>query len=222
MQCELAWRWLYRALTGDQMLVTAGDRSSSVDVHQLRAGHWSGSDTWHVCHALQNLSMWCQNPCWTERHEWGYSSVKAACQSACLIADMWTSKKELDSMHCTMGPQPDLARHQGSRRLVANGVKCMSNYSELSTYHEYGNIFPMSCTVFALQEPRSQNFETITGNKLAAREKCRLIDVKKLQPYIFWNAIRGTHLLIGTPGSTSAVSNVFYFCFRMCHAIFHE
>ena len=22
-----------------------------------------------------------------------------------------------------------------------NGVKCMSNYSELSTYHEYGNIF---------------------------------------------------------------------------------
>ena len=53
--------------------------------------------------------------------------------------------------HRTMGPQPDLAQHQGSRRLVANGVKCMSNYSELSTYHEYGNIFPMSCTVFALQ-----------------------------------------------------------------------
>ena len=35
----------------------------------------------------------------------------------------------------------------------ANGVKWMTNYSELSTYHEYGNIFPMSCTVFALQEP---------------------------------------------------------------------
>ena len=64
----------------------------------------------------------------------------------------------------TMGPQPDLARHQGSRRLVANGVKCMSNYSELSTYHEYGNIFPMSCTVFALQEPEvrtlKQSLET--------------------------------------------------------------
>ena len=55
--------------------------------------------------------------------------------------------------HRTMGPQSDLARHQGSRRLVANSIKCMSNYSELSTYHEYGNIFPMSCTVFALQEP---------------------------------------------------------------------
>ena len=52
-----------------------------------------------------------------------------------------------------MWSQPDLARHQGSRRLFANGVKCMSNYSELSTYHEYGNIFPVSCTVFALQEP---------------------------------------------------------------------
>ena len=66
--------------------------------------------------------------------------------------------------HCTMGPHPDLARHQGSRRLVANGVKCMSNYSELSTYHEYGNIFPMSCTVFALQEPEvitlKQSLET--------------------------------------------------------------
>ena len=41
----------------------------------------------------------------------------------------------------TMGPQPDLARHQRFRRLVAIGVKCISNYSELSTYHEYGNIF---------------------------------------------------------------------------------
>ena len=51
-----------------------------------------------------------------------------------------------------MGPQPDLARHQGIRRLVATGVECMSSYSGLSTYHEYGNIFPMSCTVFALQE----------------------------------------------------------------------
>ena len=45
------------------------------------------------------------------------------------------------------GPQPDLARHQRFRRLVANGVKCTSNYSELSTYHEYGNIFSISCTV---------------------------------------------------------------------------
>ena len=64
----------------------------------------------------------------------------------------------------TMGPQSDLARHQGSRRLVENGVRCMSNYSKLSTYHEYGNIFPMSCTVFALQEPEfrtlKQSLET--------------------------------------------------------------
>ena len=64
----------------------------------------------------------------------------------------------------TMGPQPDLARHQGSRRLVTNGVKWMSKYSELSTYHEYGNIFPMSFTVFALQEPEvrtlKQSLET--------------------------------------------------------------
>ena len=64
----------------------------------------------------------------------------------------------------TMGPQSDLARHRGSRRLVANGVECMSNYSELSTYHEYGNIFPMLCTVFALQEPEvrtlKQSLET--------------------------------------------------------------
>ena len=70
---------------------------------------------------------------------------------------------------CTMGPQPDLARHQGSRRLVANGVKCMSNYSELSTYHEYGNIFPMSCTVFALQEPevRTLKQSLVTSLRLA-------------------------------------------------------
>ena len=71
---------------------------------------------------------------------------------------------EAQSHHCTMGPQPDLARHQRFRRLVANGVKCMSNYSELSTYHEYGNIFSISCTVFALQEPEvrtlKQSLET--------------------------------------------------------------
>ena len=64
----------------------------------------------------------------------------------------------------TMGPQPDLARHQRFRRLVANGVKCISNYSELSTYHEYGNIVSISCTVFALQEPEvrtlKQSLET--------------------------------------------------------------
>ena len=35
----------YRTLMRDQMPlpVTAGDRSSAVDVHELRAGHWSGS-----------------------------------------------------------------------------------------------------------------------------------------------------------------------------------
>ena len=81
-----------------------------------------------------------------------------------------------------MGPQPDLARHQGSHRLVANGVKCMSNYSELSTYHEHGNIFSDVMYSFCVTRARSQNFETITGNKLAAREKRRLIDVQKLQP----------------------------------------
>ena len=64
----------------------------------------------------------------------------------------FTEPVGIHSRHCTMGPQPALARHQGPRRLVANGVKCMSNYSELSTYPKYGNIFPMSCTVFALQE----------------------------------------------------------------------
>ena len=42
--------------------------------------------------------------------------------------------------------------------------------------------FSISCTVFALQEPESQNSETITGNQVAAREKCRLIDAQKLQP----------------------------------------
>ena len=76
----------------------------------------------------------------------------------------WTDSVTQVSDRGTMGPQPDLARHQGSRRLVANGVKCMSNYSELSTCREYGNIFPMSCTVFALQVPEvrtlKQSLET--------------------------------------------------------------
>ena len=54
----------------------------------------------------------------------------------------------------TMRPQPELARHRGFRRLVVNGVKYMSTFSALSTYHEYANIFPISCTVFALQKPK--------------------------------------------------------------------
>ena len=84
----------------------------------------------------------------------------------------------------TMAPQPELARHRGFRRLVVNGVKCMSNYSELSSiYHEHGNIFPASCTnSFRVTEVESQNFETITGNKFAAHEKCRPIDIQKLNP----------------------------------------
>ena len=114
---------------------------------------------------------------------------------------------------CTMGPQPDLPWHQRFRRLVASGVKCISNYSELSTYHEYGNIFFDIMSSFRVTRAWSQNSEIITGNQVAAREKCRLIDAQKLQPYIFWNAIGGTHVLTGTPGCTFEASNVSYFCF---------
>ena len=97
--------------------------------------------------------------------------------------------------------------------------KCMSNYLELSTHREYGNIFPMSCRYsFRVTRARSQDFETITGNKFAARDKCRLIDAQKLQRPIIDRYFEmllgvGTHLLIGTPGCTLEVSNVSYFCF---------
>ena len=57
-----------------------------------------------------------------------------------IIAVQKSSKAVKKSHRCTIGPQPDLARHQGFRPLVENGVKCMSNYSELSTYHEYDKI----------------------------------------------------------------------------------
>ena len=68
----------------------------------------------------------------------------------------------------THSPTPHYAARisatQGFRRLVANRVKCSSNYSELSTYHEYGNIFTILCTVFALQKPKvitsKQSLET--------------------------------------------------------------
>ena len=81
---------------------------------------------------------------------------------------------------CTMGPQPELARHRGFRRLVVNGVKYMSTFSALSTYHEYGKVFPMSCTYsFRVTKDKIKNFETITGNEFAAGENCRLIDVQK-------------------------------------------
>ena len=43
--------------------------------------------------------------------------------------------------HATMGPQPDLARHQRFRRLVATGVKCISNYSELSLITNMATFF---------------------------------------------------------------------------------
>ena len=81
-----------------------------------------------------------------------------------LIAPLPTAHSWHSSSHSTMGPQPELARHGGSRRLVVNGVKCMLNYSELSIFHEYGNIFPISCTFFALQMPKiralTQSLET--------------------------------------------------------------
>ena len=96
---------------------------------------------------------------------------------------------------CTMGSQPDLARHQGSRRLIANGVKCMSNYSELSTYHEYGNIFPMSCTLvqfFTLHKSQKSELWNNHWKKLAAREKCRLIDVQNSN-HRYFEMLLGVH-----------------------------
>ena len=106
----------------------------------------------------------------------------SGCRELGMQADQLKVRCHRPSGHYTMGPQPDLARHRGSRRLVANGVKCMSNYSELSTYHEYGNIFSDVMYSFRVTRAISQNFETTTGNKFAAREKCRLLDVQKLQP----------------------------------------
>ena len=42
--------------------------------------------------------------------------------------------------------------------------------------------FPDVVYSFRVTKAKSQNFETITGNKFAAREKCRLKDVQKLKP----------------------------------------
>ena len=52
----------------------------------------------------------------------------------------------------------------------------------MSTYHEYGNIFSDIMYSFRVTRAWSQNSETITGNQVAAREKCRQIDAQKLQP----------------------------------------
>ena len=68
---------------------------------------------------------------------------------------------------CTIGPQPDLARHQGFQNCPP--------ITNIATFFR--------CHVqFSRTRARSQNFEIITGNKFAARDKCRLIDSQKLQP----------------------------------------
>ena len=108
-------------------------------------------------------------------------------QSLFLAFSLITSERLHD------GAAANLARHQGFRRLVANGVKCMSNYSELSTYHEYGNIFSDVVYSFCVPRARSQNFETITGNKLPAREKCRLINAKKNSNHRYFEMLFGVH-----------------------------
>ena len=95
----------------------------------------------------------------------------------------WHGSTALTTWHihtfqCTIGPQPELARHQGFCRLVANGVKRMLNYTNIETF------FSDIVYSFRVTNPRSKNFETIAENKFRAREKYRLIDVQKLKPYI--------------------------------------
>ena len=121
-----------------------------------------------------------------------------------------------------MGPQPDLALHQRFRRLVANGVKCISNYSELSTYHEYGNIFVDIMYSFRVTRAWSQNSETITGNQVAAREKCRLIDAQKTPTIDILKCYWGYTLVDWNPWLHFWGIKCFLFLFRMCHAIFRE
>ena len=77
---------------------------------------------------------------------------------------------------CTMGPQSDLARHHGFRRLAANSVKCMSNYSELSTYHEYGNIFRCRVQFSRYKSQKSElcnnHWKQVCGSRKVSINRC--------------------------------------------------
>jgi hypothetical protein len=55
----------YSSLMGTRLPppVTVGDRATAVDVHQLRAGHWSGSNQWRhrIGHAPSRLCEQCND-----------------------------------------------------------------------------------------------------------------------------------------------------------------
>ena len=59
-----------------------------------------------TCHALQNLSMWGQNPCYMEHHERGYPTVKTACQSAVWlqICGLLKKRTRFDALAAILGP----------------------------------------------------------------------------------------------------------------------
>ena len=120
-----------------------------------------------------------------------------------------------------MGPQPDLARHQRFRRLVANGVKCISNYSELSTYHEYGNIFRYHVQFSRYKSLKSELWNNhwkpgCGSRKVSTNRYSKTPTIAILKCY--W----GYTLVDWNPWLHFWGIKCFLFLFRMCHAIFRE
>ena len=132
-----AWRDVISCLCPTPSILAASPTAHLASMQMMAMTLFSS----HCSRSPSNASLW---------NKWSVSKSAAHIHHR-LVSSVPALK--INSHPSTMGPQPDWARHQGFRRLVANGVNCMSNYSELSTYHECGNIFPMSCTVFALKEP---------------------------------------------------------------------
>ena len=95
----------YRSLMGDRMPppVTAGDRSSAVDVHQLRAGHWSGS-----CQYLHRIGRNPTNDC------------RQCSDSGCPAGRCIVCREEADTPHHILLRCPALME----RRLRRLGTIC--------------------------------------------------------------------------------------------------
>ena len=121
----------YRTLMGDQMPppVIAGDRSSAVDVHQLRAGHWSGSQQYmhrigrnptEECHQCSNTLCtpgWC-----IVCHEEGDTPSHVLLRCPALMRQRFLR-------HGTIIPSPEEVRDDGEVAALAAEMRSFQSRS---------------------------------------------------------------------------------------------
>ena len=125
---------------------------------------------------------------------------------------------------CTIGPQPDLARHQGFRRLVANVFNACQTAQKCPPITNMATFFRCHVQFSRYRSEKSElwnnHWKQVCGSRKVSTNRCSktpTIGILKC----YWGA--WGHTLVDWNSWLHFWGiKCFLFLFRMCHAVFRE